>query len=93
MHPIITETNGTTWVDGLRSAATEPDAFDLTPESGAEQAREHDPSIVFLCSPNNPTGTALPFEVIGAVLDAAPNAIVVVVEAYAEFARPELDPR
>ncbi len=88
MHPIITETNGTTWVDGLRSAATEPDAFDLTPQSAAEQAREHDPSIVFLCSPNNPTGTALPFEVIGAVLDAAPNAIVVVDEAYAEFARP-----
>jgi len=88
MHPITTETNGTTWVDGLRSAATEPDAFDLTPESAAAQAREHDPSIVFLCSPNNPTGTALPFEVIGAVLDAAPNAIVVVDEAYAEFARP-----
>ena len=88
MHPIITETLGTTWVDGLRSAATEPDAFDLTPESAAAQAREHDPSIVFLCSPNNPTGTALPFDVIGAVLDAAPNAIVVVDEAYAEFARP-----
>ncbi|GAB3874760.1 histidinol-phosphate transaminase [Terrabacter terrigena] len=88
MHPIISETLGTTWVDGLRSAATGPDAFDLTPESAARQAREHDPSIVFLCSPNNPTGTALPFEVIGAVLDAAPNALVVVDEAYAEFARP-----
>ena len=88
MHPIITETLGTTWVDGLRSAATDPDAFDLTPESAARQARGHDPAIVFLCSPNNPTGTALPFEVIGAVLEAAPNAIVVVDEAYAEFARP-----
>lgn len=88
MHPIITETLGTTWVDGLRSAATDPDAFDLTPESAARQARQHDPAIVFLCSPNNPTGTALPFEVIGAVLEAAPNAIVVVDEAYAEFARP-----
>jgi histidinol-phosphate aminotransferase len=88
MHPIISETLGTTWVDGLRSAATEPDAFDLTAESAARQAREHDPAIVFLCSPNNPTGTALPFEVIGAVLEAAPNAVVVVDEAYAEFARP-----
>ncbi|MEW1955781.1 histidinol-phosphate transaminase [Terrabacter sp. NPDC080008] len=88
MHPIISETHGMTWVDGLRSAATEPDAFDLTPESAAAQARQHDPSVVFLCSPNNPTGTALPFKVIGAVLEAAPNAIVVVDEAYAEFARP-----
>jgi histidinol-phosphate aminotransferase len=88
MHPIITETLGTTWVDGLRSGADAPDAFDLTAESAADQAREHAPSIVFLCSPNNPTGTALPFDVIGAVLDAAPDAIVVVDEAYAEFARP-----
>jgi len=88
MHPIISETHGTTWVNGLRSAATDPDAFDLTAESAAEQALAHDPSIVFLCSPNNPTGTALPFEVIGAVLEAAPNAVVVVDEAYAEFARP-----
>ncbi|MBC9823154.1 histidinol-phosphate transaminase [Terrabacter sp. MAHUQ-38] len=84
MHPIISETHGTTWVDGLRDG----DTFELTPESAVEQAEACDPSIVFLCSPNNPTGTALPFEVIGAVLDAAPNAIVVVDEAYAEFARP-----
>ena len=41
-----------------------------------------------MCSPNNPTGTALPFESIEAVLAAAPRAIVVVDEAYAEFARP-----
>jgi histidinol-phosphate aminotransferase len=84
MHPIITETFGTTWVDGLREAGN----FELTVERAAEQARSHDPSIVFLCSPNNPTGTALPFDVVGAVLEAAPNAIVVVDEAYAEFARP-----
>ncbi|EWT04902.1 histidinol-phosphate aminotransferase [Intrasporangium chromatireducens Q5-1] len=84
MHPIITATLGTTWADGMRESGT----FELTAEAAAEQARAHDPSIVFLCSPNNPTGTALPFEVIGAVLDAAPNAVVVVDEAYAEFARP-----
>ena len=84
MHSIITETHGTTWVHGLRDR----DTFGLTPESAAEQAALHDPSIVFLCSPNNPTGTALPFEVIGAVLHAAPNAVVVVDEAYAEFSRP-----
>ena len=84
MHPIISETLGTTWVDGLRDL----DTFELTAEAAAEQARVHHPSVVFLCSPNNPTGTALPFVVIGAVLDAAPDAVVVVDEAYAEFARP-----
>ncbi|HET7398509.1 MAG TPA: histidinol-phosphate transaminase [Intrasporangium sp.] len=84
MHPIISETLGMTWVDGARDRET----FVVRPESAAEQARSHDPSIVFLCSPNNPTGTALPFEVIGAVLEAAPDAVVIVDEAYAEFARP-----
>ena len=76
--PIITKTLGTTWVDGLREAET----FDLTAASAAAQAQQHDPSIVFLCSPNNPTGTVLPFDVIGAVLAAAPNAVVVIDEAY-----------
>lgn len=84
MHPIICETLGTRWIDGAREQGT----FGLAPESAAQQAAAHDPSIVFLSSPNNPTGTALPFDVIGAVLEAAPNAVVVVDEAYAEFARP-----
>jgi histidinol-phosphate aminotransferase len=39
---------------------------------------------VFLCSPNNPTGTAIDLDVIDAVYAAA-RGIVVVDEAYAEF--------
>jgi histidinol-phosphate aminotransferase len=50
--------------------------------------REHQPHLVFLCSPNNPTGTALGLDVVEAVYAAAERAIVVVDEAYAEFARP-----
>lgn len=84
MHPIIAETLGTRWVDGQREAGT----FDLEVGSAVAQAQEADPDLVFLCSPNNPTGTALPFAAIEAVLVAAPRAIVVVDEAYAEFARP-----
>ncbi len=49
--------------------------------------REHRPDVVFLCSPNNPTGTALGLDVVDAVLAEAPG-MVVVDEAYAEFARP-----
>ncbi|MEO3938656.1 histidinol-phosphate transaminase [Dermatophilaceae bacterium Soc4.6] len=86
MHPIIVRTMGTTWVDGLRGAPS--GAFDLTPESAAAQVRAHQPHLVFLCSPNNPTGTALDPAVVEAVLDAAPRSLVVVDEAYAEFARP-----
>ena len=87
MHPIITTTTGTTWVDGLRGVEG-AGAFDLDTASAVEQVRRHDPHVVFLCSPNNPTGTALGLDVVEAVHDAAPNALVVVDEAYAEFARP-----
>ncbi|MFC8502183.1 histidinol-phosphate transaminase [Pedococcus sp. NPDC057267] len=86
MHPIISRSVGTTWVDGLRGQGSSQ-AFDLTPESAVEQVRAHDPHLVFLCSPNNPTGTALGLDVVERVYDAAQRAVVVVDEAYAEFAR------
>src|SRR5690606_36180160 len=42
MHPIITRTTGTTWVDGMRGlAGAEP--FDLTAESARAQVLEHRP--------------------------------------------------
>ena len=87
MHPIITTTTGTRWVDGLRGVPG-AGAFDLDPASAVAQVRDHRPDVVFLCSPNNPTGTALALAVVEAVHDAAPAALVVVDEAYAEFARP-----
>lgn len=91
MHPIITATTGTTWVDGMRGVGASDRRggapFDLSVESAVEQVQRHDPHVVFLCSPNNPTGTALTLDVVTAVHDAAPRAVVVVDEAYAEFAR------
>ena len=87
MHPIITTTTGTTWVDGMRGVVG-AGAFDLDAASAVAQVRRHRPQVVFLCSPNNPTGTALGLDVVEAVHDAAPGALVVVDEAYAEFARP-----
>ena len=61
-------------------------AFDLDPASAVEQVRGLRPDVVFLCSPNNPTGTAVDLDVVTAVHDAAEGALVVVDEAYAEFA-------
>ena len=82
MHPLLAAGTGTAWIDGRREAD-----FDLHAEHAGEQVRAHRPDLVFLCSPNNPTGTALPLAVVEAVADAAPG-IVVIDEAYAEFARP-----
>jgi histidinol-phosphate aminotransferase len=45
------------------------------------------PDIVVLTSPNNPTGTAMPLDVITATCAMA-TGVVVVDEAYAEFRRP-----
>ncbi|GAA0803699.1 histidinol-phosphate transaminase [Spirilliplanes yamanashiensis] len=82
MHPLLAKGTGTRWVGALRG----PD-FGLTPQAAVAALAEHRPDVVFLCSPNNPTGTALDPAVVDAVLDAAPG-MVVVDEAYAEFARP-----
>jgi histidinol-phosphate aminotransferase len=81
MHPLLATGVGSTWIGALR----DPD-FGLTPEAAVAQIAGHAPDVVFLCSPNNPTGTALDPSVVTAVLDAAPG-MVIVDEAYAEFAR------
>jgi histidinol-phosphate aminotransferase len=84
MHPIITQITATCWVPGTRDAGD--DGFGLDPDRAVAAVRELQPDLVFLASPNNPTGTALPLSTIEAVCDAAPG-MVVVDEAYAEFAR------
>ena len=86
MHAIIATTTGTHWSHGRRSQDPAR-LFTLDPESVAAQVAELDPHLVFICSPNNPTGTAVGLDVIEAAYAAAPNAVVVVDEAYAEFAR------
>ncbi|MBD7995885.1 histidinol-phosphate transaminase [Arthrobacter sp. Sa2CUA1] len=82
MYPLLSSGAGTRYVTGERAAD-----FSLSAESAAAQVRAAAPNIVFLCTPNNPTGTALGLDVIEAVYEAgkASNAIVIVDEAYAEF--------
>jgi histidinol-phosphate aminotransferase len=85
MHPVIAAGTGTAWVDGRRGGPG--GGFDLDAADVAAQVRRVDPDVVFLCSPNNPTGTALTLDVVEAAYAASPRAMVVVDEAYAEFAR------
>lgn len=61
--------------------------FSLDAEVAAGTVRLLAPDVVFLASPNNPTGTAMSLDVVEAVL-AAFGGMVVVDEAYAEFRRP-----
>jgi histidinol-phosphate aminotransferase len=81
MHPLIALGTGTRWISGARDAG-----FAIDPARAIDLIEAEQPDVVFLTSPNNPTGTAVPLAVIAAICAAAPG-MVVVDEAYAEFAR------
>ena len=53
------------WVDGHRRAD-----FTIDAGAAAAQVREVRPDVVFVTSPNNPTGTAVALETIAALYDA-----------------------
>ncbi|WES65800.1 histidinol-phosphate transaminase [Microbacter sp. GSS18] len=80
MYPLLTRGTGAEWREGHRA----PD-FSVSAASAAEQVDEARPDVVFLCSPNNPTGTPMGLDVIEAVYEAT-DGIVIVDEAYHEFA-------
>jgi histidinol-phosphate aminotransferase len=80
MYPLLTRGTGASWLSGVRSHD-----FTVGVESAASQVAAADPDVVFLCAPNNPTGTPMPLDVIEAVYDAT-RGVVVVDEAYQEFA-------
>jgi histidinol-phosphate aminotransferase len=81
MYPAYARTTGTRWVGVPRG-----DDFTVDVAAALDAIRREAPSVVLLASPNNPTGTALPLDVVDAVCGVAPG-IVVVDEAYAEFRR------
>jgi histidinol-phosphate aminotransferase len=80
LHSHIARITGTEVAMGERH----PD-FTLDLDAVAKVLEASDPTITFLCSPNNPTGMVEPEEVIRAVLRLAPG-LVVVDEAYGQFA-------
>ncbi|GED98228.1 histidinol-phosphate transaminase [Gordonia crocea] len=79
MHPIISDGTDTTWLAAKRAAD-----FSLDLDYALGEIARLAPDVVFLTSPNNPTGAAIPNEDLAAIVDAAPG-IVIVDEAYGEF--------
>lgn len=79
MHRLIAAGTSTSWMPVPRLPG-----FQLDPEAAALVVEGFAPDVVFLCSPNNPTGNAVDLEVVEAVYAAA-RGLVVVDEAYAEF--------
>ncbi len=81
MYPEYARDTHSAWVVGRRA-----EDFSLDLDAARDTIAEHAPTVIFLASPNNPTGTALPLSDIEAILDVAPG-LVIVDEAYAEFRR------
>jgi histidinol-phosphate aminotransferase len=79
MHPIIAAGTRTEWVPTPRRAD-----FSLDTAVAARVIVERAPDIVFITSPNNPTGQAIPLDQLRELIEVTPG-IVVVDEAYAEF--------
>ncbi|MDQ1744975.1 MAG: histidinol-phosphate aminotransferase [Pseudonocardiales bacterium] len=82
MYPLLSAGTGSRFLAGSREAG-----FGLSPAAVTAEIQRHQPDVVILCSPNNPTGTSLELSVVRAALEVAPG-MVLVDEAYAEFARP-----
>ncbi|MEU2497344.1 histidinol-phosphate transaminase [Streptomyces pseudogriseolus] len=83
MHALIARGTGTGWISGPRG-----EDFSLDLPAAQKAIAEHRPDVVFVTTPNNPTGNAVPAEAVLALYEAAQAAkpsIVVVDEAYVEF--------
>ncbi|MFJ9341034.1 histidinol-phosphate transaminase [Streptomyces sp. NPDC101733] len=88
MHALIARGTGTGWISGPRR-----EDFTIDVEAAERAIAEHRPDVVFITSPNNPTGTAVAAETVLALYEAAQAAradrgsasLVVVDEAYVEF--------
>jgi histidinol-phosphate aminotransferase len=83
MHGLIARGTGTGWISGPRG-----EDFTIDLPAAEKAVAEHQPDVVFVTTPNNPTGTAVPPETVLALYEAAQAAkpsMVVVDEAYVEF--------
>lgn len=79
MHPLLVAGTQTEWI-----AAPRHDDFSLDTATAVRVIEERRPDIVFVTSPNNPTGHSIGLADLEQILAAAPG-IVIVDEAYAEF--------
>ena len=82
LHSHIGKVTGTKVISAVR------DGSFLCAEREREDILRKKPNLVFLCSPNNPTGVIEPKETISYFLDACSEigSVLVVDEAYGEFA-------
>ena len=89
MHSQIAKITGTRVVDGFRDAE-----FKVDTNVALELIEKEKPEIVFLCSPNNPTGNSESPELINSILSElnSTGGLLVLDEAYKEFSETSFEP-
>ncbi len=79
MHPIISDGTRTEWIETARA-----DDFSLDTDAAVAAVTDHRPDVVFIASPNNPSGQSVSLPDLRRLLDVVPG-ILIVDEAYGEF--------
>ncbi|OBK64682.1 histidinol-phosphate transaminase [Mycobacterium colombiense] len=79
MHPIISDGTRTEWLQAARA-----DDFGLDVDAAVVAIADRRPDVVFVASPNNPSGQSVPLPDLRRLLDVVPG-IMIVDEAYGEF--------
>ncbi len=79
MHPIISDGTQTQWLSATRAAD-----FGLDLDVAVAAIRDQQPDVVFVTSPNNPTGQSVPLDDLRRLLDVTPG-VLILDEAYGEF--------
>ncbi|OBB81271.1 histidinol-phosphate transaminase [Mycobacterium colombiense] len=79
MHPIISDGTRTEWLQAARA-----DDFGLDVDAAVAAITDRRPDVVFVASPNNPSGQSVPLPDLRRLLDVVPG-ILIVDEAYGEF--------
>ena len=80
MHPIISDGTQTAWL-----VANRADDFSLDADVAMQAIKKNNPDIVFVASPNNPSGQSVPLDELRRLLDALSTGILILDEAYGEF--------
>jgi histidinol-phosphate aminotransferase len=82
MHPLISRAVGKKWISISRDKN-----FEIDIDSAVEAVLLRKPGLVFVTTPNNPSGTSTSLEILEKIASAARDikALLIVDEAYAEF--------
>jgi len=80
MHPIIADGTQTEWIEAYRAAD-----FRLDVDAAVAAIQSGKPDVVFVTSPNNPTGQSISLLDLRRLLDAMTSGVLIVDEAYGEF--------